>query len=289
MEENKKSKIIGLLGTIAIHAIVVLLLWLLLIRSSQTTEESGVPVMLGNELLSKGDTEPYTLTKVDVYSESKNIENFSEATTEQDALLTQAEEETVVIKEQKKEQKKENKKKDKKVENNSSSKKKSDSSPPKTTPQKSEEEIRMEKEQALADKAAKNVAGAFGKGSTMSSKGIADKSNPGNQGAITGNSSNGQMTGNSGYGTFDLGGRGLAGNGQLPKPNYHVQDEGRVVVTITVSPAGKVISTSIHKRTNTVNQALRKAAEDAAKKAIFETINGVENQHGTITYYFKLK
>ena len=91
-----------------------------------------------------------------------------------------------------------------------------------------------------------------------------------------------------GYGTFDLNGRSL-GSGGLPMPVYNVQDEGRVVVTITVNPAGQVISTSINKRTNTVNASLRKAAEEAARKARFNQVDGVNNQTGTITYYFKLK
>ena len=72
-------------------------------------------------------------------------------------------------------------------------------------------------------------------------------------------------------------------------PINTVQDEGRVVVNITVNPAGKVIATSINRRTNTVNPELRKAAEDAAKRAYFNQIDGIDNQSGTITYYFKLK
>jgi TonB family protein len=91
-----------------------------------------------------------------------------------------------------------------------------------------------------------------------------------------------------GYGTFDLGGRSI-GAGGLPRPQYNVQDEGRVVVTITVNPAGVVINTSINRLTNTVNPALRKAAEDAAKKARFNAVDGVNNQTGTITYYFNLR
>ena len=42
-------------------------------------------------------------------------------------------------------------------------------------------------------------------------------------------------------------------------------------------------------KTNTVNPALRKAAEDAAKKARFNAVSGLNNQTGTITYYFNLK
>ena len=91
-----------------------------------------------------------------------------------------------------------------------------------------------------------------------------------------------------GYGTFDLGGRSI-GEGGLPRPVYNVQDEGRVVVTITVNPAGEVIATAINRQTNTVNPALRKAAEDAARKARFNAVSGVDNQVGTITYYFNLK
>ena len=45
----------------------------------------------------------------------------------------------------------------------------------------------------------------------------------------------------------------------------------------------------IRNGTNTANAALRKAAEDAAKKARFNSVGGVNNQTGTITYYFKLK
>ena len=108
------------------------------------------------------------------------------------------------------------------------------------------------------------------------------------QGSPTGNSAEGQSTGVGGYGTFDLNGRSLGSDG-LPRPVYNVQEEGRVVVTITVNPAGQVIHTSINKRTNTANAALRKAAEDAARKATFNAVGGVNNQTGTITYYFKLK
>ena len=131
------------------------------------------------------------------------------------------------------------------------------------------------------------MAGAFGKGTQTGSKGNAS-TGEGLQGSPTGNAAEGKTTGVGGYGTFDLNGRSL-GPGGLPMPVYNVQDEGRVVVTITVNPSGQVIHTSINKRTNTANAALRKAAEDAARKARFNTVSGVNNQTGTITYYFKLK
>ena len=146
---------------------------------------------------------------------------------------------------------------------------------------------KAERERKAAEEAArKRVAGAFGKGAQMGSKGATEGT--GVQGSPTGNSSEGATAGTGGYGTFNLGGRSI-GEGGLPRPVYNVQDEGKVVVTITVNPAGQVIGTSINRQTNTVNPALRKAAEDAAKKARFNTVSGLSNQTGTITYYFNLK
>ena len=150
-------------------------------------------------------------------------------------------------------------------------------------------EEKAERERKAAEEAArKRVSGAFGKGAQMTGNKGTAASGTGTEGSKEGNSSTGAKTGTGGYGTFDLGGRSL-GTGSLPKPVYNVQEEGRVVVNITVNPAGQVISTSISPQTNTVNSALRKAAEDAAKKARFNTIDGVNNQTGTITYYFNLR
>ena len=189
-------------------------------------------------------------------------------------MLTQEEEETVAIKPKAEEKKKEAKK------------------PEKTAAEKAEEARKLaaekaERERKAAEEAArKRVAGVFGKGAQMGSKGTTE--GEGVQGSPTGNSSSGATAGTGGYGTFNLGGRSI-GEGGLPRPVYNVQDEGKVVVTITVNPAGQVIATSINRQTNTVNPALRKAAEDAAKKARFNTVSGLNNQTGTITYYFNLK
>ena len=87
-------------------------------------------------------------------------------------------------------------------------------------------------ERAAAEAAAKKIAGAFGKGTQMGNKGTGTTGS-GLEGSPTGNSSEGKSGGVGGYGTFDLNGRSL-GSGGLPMPVYNVQDEGRVVVTITV-------------------------------------------------------
>ena len=281
----KKNKITGLIGTAVLHILLLILLLVIAIRRPQVQEEGGVPVMLGNTELSQGNADPYTLTDIDIMNEPEApAPDVSEPETvppveAKEEIITQTEEETVAV--PKKEPKKETPKKEK---------------PKKETPKKDvpkkeavkpKEKTEAEKRAAAAEAAAKKIAGAFGKGTQMGNKGTGTTGS-GLEGSPTGNSSEGKSGGVGGYGTFDLNGRSL-GSGGLPMPVYNVQDEGRVVVTITVNPAGQVISTSINKRTNTVNASLRKAAEEAARKARFNQVDGVNNQTGTITYYFKLK
>ena len=290
----KKNKITGLVGTFVLHAVLLALLFLIAISKPKAQEEGGVPVMLGNMELAQGDADPYTLTDVDILnepqmpSEVETPEPVPEVPTESD-MITQDDEPTIAV------PKKEKPKPEVKVEKVKKETPKKETVQPK---EKTEAEKRAEAERLAAEKrkaeekaaaaiAAKRMAGAFGKGTQTGSKGNAS-TGEGLQGSPTGNAAEGKTTGVGGYGTFDLNGRSL-GPGGLPMPVYNVQDEGRVVVTITVNPSGQVIHTSINKRTNTANAALRKAAEDAARKARFNTVSGVNNQTGTITYYFKLK
>jgi TonB family protein len=292
--EMKKNKVTGLVGTIVLHVVLLLLLLLVAISKPKAQEEGGVPVMLGNMEMAQGNADPYTLTDVDILDEPQLPSEVSApepvpTPPVKTEMITQEDEPTVTV------PKKETPKPKVKTE---TVKKET----PKKEPVKPKEKTEAEKwaeaerlaaekkaaeERAAAEAAAKRIAGAFGKGTQMGSKGTAD-SGEGLQGSPTGNAAEGKSTGIGGYGTFDLNGRSL-GPGGLPMPVYNVQEEGRVVVTITVNPAGQVIHTSINKRTNTANAALRKAAEDAAKKARFNTVGGVNNQTGTITYYFKLK
>lgn len=275
----KNNRLQGIIGTVVIHLIVLLILLVVTIKASKQEGESGVPVMLGDAELSQGNADPYTLTEVDMLDESRpetaSEETVNEEPSDQE-LITQDQEETVAMPPQKK-----------------------TDTPKQKTPQQSEtpkqptktpEQIAAEKraaaEKAAAEEASKKIAGAFGKGTNMGSRGNSS-SGSGIQGSPTGNGNTGKSTGVGGIGSWDLNGRSL--NGSLPIPVYNVQDEGRVVVTIVVNPAGRVISTSINKRTNTVSAALRRAAEEAARKARFNVTDGVNNQTGTITYYFKLR
>lgn len=282
----KKSKIAGIVGTVLLHVLVLVLLLVLTLTRPEKQEEGGVPVMLGNMEMASGDADPYMMTEVDVMpATASEPESEITGTDVEQPMITQNDEPSIQMK------KEQPRKETVKKENFQKEEKKRESVPVKTETEKPKEkteaELRAEAERAAAQAAASKVAGAFGKGTRMGSKGNAS-SGGGIQGSLTGNSNTGKTSGIGGLGTFDLNGRSL-GPGGLPMPVYNVQDEGRVVVTIVVDPSGRVISTSINKRTNTVNPSLRKAALDAAAKARFNSISGVNNQSGTITYYFKLK
>lgn len=281
----KKSKIAGIVGTVLLHGIVLLLLLLFTLDRPEEQEEGGVPVMLGDMEFAAGNSDPYMMTEVDVIPENAGLSEpeVSAADVEQ-PMITQTDEPSIQMKKEQPRKESSRKETSKTEPKDNTELVKNISQVPK---EKTEAEKRAEAERAAAQAAASKVAGAFGKGTKMGSKGNAD-SGDGIQGSPTGNSDAGKTSGIGGIGTFDLNGRSL-GPGGLPMPVYNVQDEGRVVVTIVVDPSGRVISTSINKRTNTVNAALRKAALDAASKARFNTISGVNNQSGTITYYFKLK
>lgn len=291
MDRKKKGEYIGMLGALLVHVIFFALLILVTIAVSLPKEDNGgVPVMMGNTDAARGDADP-SLVEVDVLPAPP--EPLAEAQPEEIAeqeLMSQTEEETIIVK-PKVTPKKEKPKVVKKTE---VKKPEVVKKPEKTAAEKATEarllaEAKAEQERKSAEDAArKRVSGAFGKGAQMDgSKGTAD-SGTGVEGSRDGNSSTGAKTGVGGYGTFNLGGRSI-GEGGLPRPAYNVQEEGRVVVSITVNPAGQVIATSINRQTNTVNATLRKAAEDAAKKARFNSVDGINNQTGTITYYFNLR
>lgn len=254
-----KNQITGAVVTFAVHALVVLLLVLLKLHTPVLEEESGIPVELGNVAQAQGYTESYQFTEVSsMKSDVPNIENAPQTQPQpqvDEPLITQPDEPTVDM----------------------------------PTAEELEAQKRAEAERQAAERAAQQMASAFGKGFEMGSKGEAtEQPEEGTQGTETGVAEAEKAVGIGVQGTFDLNGRSLSGEG-LPRPINTVQAEGRVVVTITVNPAGEVIATSINLRTNTPDPQLRKAAEDAARRAKFNATDGIDNQTGTITYYFKLR
>ncbi len=292
MDRRKKGEYIGALGALLVHVAVVALLILVSFTVPQPDEDAGgIPVMMGDVESARGFDDP-SLVDVDVLDEdvAAPAETEPELPSEQD-LLTQTEEETVTLKPKTEEPKKETVKPKEVAKPKEPVKK-----PEKTEAEKAAEAKRLaeekaERERKAAEEAARTrVAGAFGKGAQMEGNKGTSAGGTGTEGSKEGNSSIGAKTGTGGEGTFDLGGRSLGAGTRLPKPECNVREEGRVVVNITVNPAGLVVGTSVNlSLTNTSDQTLRKAALDAAKKARFEAVEMVTNQTGTITYYFNFK
>jgi colicin import membrane protein len=134
------------------------------------------------------------------------------------------------------------------------------------------------------------VQNAFSK-SDGSGSSQGENEGEGNQGKLSGEAGAGHYEGtgkgDSGSG-FDLSGRSL--EGALPKPEYNIQEEGIVVVEITVDRNGNVVSAEpILRGTTTQNSYLWKVARQAALKARFNSDSDASAyQKGTITYHFNL-
>lgn len=265
MKKKKEFDIFSALWTLLLHVAVVGLLLVLHLNKPVAQAESGVPVMLGN--LGNLDTD-YEFTEVNSMPAPAPASVPVPQAPEAEPAITQNMEETVAIDDGEKERQ---------------------IQPVEEVRQLTPEEIRAEQERRAAEEAQNLMANAFGRSSSMQSTTLETPTEvQGTPGSTSGNSTQGKPTGVGSYGTWDLGGRDLLG--ELPRPAYEgIQDEGRVVVTITVDPEGKVVDTRINNRTNTTNLQLRNAAEQAARKTRFNAIGGENNQTGTITYYFKLK
>ena len=162
---------------------------------------------------------------------------------------------------------------------------------------KAEAEARAKAEAEARERAAKaaaargNTANAFSKTGTGSGSANTSGSGTG-QGNLTGSGNgngNGSGSGSNGGNSWALGGRSLEGT--LPKPSYNSQEQGTVVVEITVDKNGIVTKAEVVSKGTTVQSAyLWEQAKSAAKKAKFNAdpkANAI--QKGTITYHFKLQ
>jgi colicin import membrane protein len=151
-------------------------------------------------------------------------------------------------------------------------------------------EAEQQRQSDIMDRTRKALEGSKNAGTSSTSEGVAG--GEGNQGVPSGdlNSQNrgeGGGTGNSGI-SYDLGGRGFQ---KLPLPKYDYQEEGKVVVEVSVDRSGKVIQAIPGiKGSSTLDEYLLKVAKEAALQAQFDSKPDAPLvQKGTITYNFVLK
>ena len=310
--ESKKDKIISQCITIAVHALVNVLLVFLGFKYQAPEEESGILLMAGEVELSSGNESARTDAS-DIVEPTPAPEPVAEPTpapmpqtaipepavpepAPEQPLIAQNIEDAPALAEEKKKKEEEAKRKAEeevrkkkqaeeakraedarlKAKAEEEAKRKAEEE----AKRKAEEEARRKAEEEARKRAAAQnlVTGAFGKNS-----GTGNVAN-GVQGSVNGNNPTGASRGNAGYGDYDLGGRGIVGS--LPKPTFNVNANGKVVVRITVNGNGQVIAAEPTSGTTIANQTVRSAAVEAAKKARFAVKEGAGNVTGTITYYF---
>jgi len=266
-----RDKIEGIIITVAVHVIVLLILFFWVLTTVIPTDEGGILVNFGNVNEAAGTFEPERTENVPQNIPTPTPPQRPQGTEQN--MITQ-DDESIALAEKKKQEEEEKRREEQRRQQE-------------LERQRAVEEQRKAEEERKRREISNRVAGAFGAGAGTQSQGSSDAGS-GNQGSPFGNSDHGANEGVGGYGNFALDGRFL-GAGGLPRPAYTAQVEGRIVVNITVDPKGNVIGTSIGRGTNIENASMRNAAIDAAKRAKFNAIPGTNNQTGTITYNYRFR
>ncbi|MBF6627736.1 MAG: energy transducer TonB [Proteiniphilum sp.] len=259
--ELTREKIGGIVGTIVFTLLLLLiLLFSYFTLASPPQELEGIPVMFGSTEDAYGLAEPPMEEVTPTPAQSPAIPEYAP----NEPLITQTTEPTIDVEAAREEERRQAQL---------------------VAEQRAREEAerRRREEESRRKEINQQMSGLFGE--SAESRGNTEGS--GTQGVTTGNATQGSPTGNGGIGSYELGGRSL-GSGGLVQPRYTVNDEGTVVVNITVDPSGNVILAEIGQGTNLPNATLRNEALNAAKKTKFNAINSTNNQRGKITYRFKL-
>lgn len=261
-KEEKKSFAI----TSAIFAILLLLCLFLGMTFMDPPPENGIAINFGTSDMGMGDIQPTE----PVQSAPEPTQSVPDPTPVVDDVVTQDDIDAPVIK--KEEPKKEKPKEEPVVK-------------PKPTPQPAPTPSKSTTD-ALSSilngpKSDGKATGGQGDDNEAGDKGKIDGSLNGSYGEGGG----GKGTGGSGSGRYNLAGRKALA---LPNPKYTCNEQGTVVVQISVDRTGKVTSAVAGAR-GTTNSAkcLKDQAEAAAMSAKFDE-GDTEKQVGTIVYNFRL-
>lgn len=314
MQLEEKAKVWGGTFTVLFYILLLLLLLFCCFEHVEVKEEDGVPVSMGMPDMGGNDLfEPTPETEVQEVAQQAPAQAPTPSTPAPEVapnVATQELEQTAAVPTSKKKQEKvstqpdaaqEEARKQKELQRQEEIRKQKELAAEQARI-KAEEAARKKAEaEALAKKKAEedairqkasNMANVFkkntasGNGTDANSSGVGSGTKPGVQGSPNGTPGAG---GNGGKGNvWSLEGRQIVGT--LPRPSYTVNEEGYVIVDITVDNDGNVIGAEIKKSFGITSPALRNAALQAAKKAKFSNKSGGHfNQHGTITYNFKLR
>ena len=300
-EKNNKEKVNGYIGSVIFHIALIGIL-IFLGFSSIPQEEEGILVNFGDSPAGFGVSEPVynppSGTRDIIRSTPSEPVAFTPSSSQprnvRENLLTQDYEESAKLKaEEQKKRDEENRKileqrrEQERQQRIEAEKKRAEEQERQRIIE--EEQRKQQEQERIAQQARSNVNQAFSRTQgTGSSEGVTQGT--GNQGHLTGDPNatgrDGTGTGTSGN-SFSLSGRSLVGS--LPKPVENCNEEGDIVVEITVDKTGRVTAAQATPRgSKNFSACLIKAAVDAAKKARFNNDpNAAAYQTGTITYRFR--
>lgn len=272
IEQNKDGKRAGLAGTIAIHALLLIVLFLLtMLAPKPPEEEEGILISFGNVDYGSGDVQPQTPTEVvDIEESDAEVEEAPPPDpvepTQVQPNQTQDVEEAPAIKP------KEEKPKPKEPK-------------PVVKPKEEPKEEKPKVDTRALYPGKKNTTNNSSSGSQ------GDTQQPGDAGSIDGslnsNSSAGSGLGDSGV-KWSLAGRKMV---VAPKIKDTSQKTGVVVINITVDKNGNVTNASGPGRGSTTsdNSLVSKAKTAALQTKFNSSSTGTVLQKGTITFTFILK
>ena len=260
MSNPKKDKTIAVVGTLLVHALILLVLFLMAFRTPLPLPgEEGVEVDLGMYNQGMGLIQPEQPAIPEQSTPPKPHEE--ETSKSKEEIVTQDTEEVPAIKTQKEKETKED---------------------PQIKPKEKPEEPVPTPQQTVNPKA---LFKGKDKAQDGGSEGITGQ--PGDQGNPNGLAGVKKYDGQGGKGNgpgYDLGGRGAK---TLQRPPKEFPEEGHIVVEMWVDREGYVVRTGIAKGTDITNSEMRKSAMEAARRSKFAPDpTAPEEQKGTFTYTF---
>ena len=283
---SEKGK--GLAGTIIFHTVLFLLLIMVSFSVPPPPEtEEGIVVNFGTDETGMGMIEPSPPARQE---EASPPANNNSRVAEEEPLLTQDDEEAPEVKKidpDAERRKREKIDADRKLRAEAEAERIR-----KAEAEKERKRIEAEQQRQadIINRTKNALANSKNAGTSSTSEGTAG--GKGNQGSITGSVDSkvrgeGSGTGDKGV-SYNLGGRRSQ---SLPSPKYEYQEEGKVVVEVSVDRSGNVIQAVAGiKGSTTLVEYFLKVAKDAAMQAKFEAKpDAPVIQKGTITYNFILK
>lgn len=277
MKDISKEKLYGIAGTVLFHLVVLILLYFIVMEQipvqpekSNIEMQSAVEDFAGEEFF-----EAKMMT--DVQPQVSKSDPAPEAPAK-DPLIAQNYEESVPVDTLDSKKKQE---KPKPVVSEEDKRRKEEAE--RLAAEEAARRAAEEAERKAKEKIANSVAGTFGKSSNLSSKGGGTEG-VGSTGSTAGGTDKGfaKGTGNGLGIEYKVGNRKVVG--ELNR-NIPVQEEGVVIVNVTVNPQGRVVSANA----KTASLELKRAAEKAAREIKFNNVSNLtENEEGTITFRFNM-